>query len=326
VTTTHMRLHKQVFVLLFAVLACVARAQDYPNRPILILVPNAPGSSVDTMTRILTTRLGEALGGASIVVEDRDGAGGLIGMDAGRKAAPDGYTLITVSNGSGVIAPLLKKVRPYDTAQDFELIGSFAITPNVLVVNPQLPVNSVKELIDYARAHRATINMASAGIGSQSHLAGALLMTMGNFESLHVQHKGGGPSVGSVEAGQTHWTLTPAPAAMAQVRAGRLRAIGQSLPRRSALLADLPAIAETVPGYDFNGWAGLIAPKGTPRPVIERLQAALAKTLSAPEVREGLAGQGADLFPGNTEEFRKFLAQDVANTERVMKAAQLQPE
>jgi tripartite-type tricarboxylate transporter receptor subunit TctC len=262
VTTTHMRLHKQVFVLLFAVLACGARAQDYPNRPIRILVPNAPGSSVDTMTRILTTRLGEALGGASIVVEDRDGAGGLIGMDAGRKAAPDGYTLITVSNGSGVIAPLLKKVRPYDTAQDFELIGSFAITPNVLVVNPQLPVNSVKELIDYARAHRATINMASAGIGSQSHLAGALLMTMGNFESLHVPHKGGGPSVGSVAAGQTHWTLTPAPAAMAQVKAGRLRAIGQSLPRRSALLADLPAIAETVPGYDFNGWAGLIAPKG----------------------------------------------------------------
>src|ERR1044071_2165236 len=296
-----MRLHKQVFVLLFAVLACGARAQDYPNRPIRILVPNAPGSSVDTMTRILTTRLGEALGGASIVVEDRDGAGGLIGMDAGRKAAPDGYTLITVSNGSGVIAPLLKKVRPYDTAQDFELI-------------------------DYARAHRATINMASAGIGSQSHLAGALLMTMGNFESLHVPHKGGGPSVGSVAAGQTHWTLTPAPAAMAQVKAGRLRAIGQSLPRRSALLADLPAIAETVPGYDFNGWAGLIAPKGTPRPVIERLQAALAKTLSAPEVRDGLAGQGADLFPGNTEEFRKFLAQDVANTERVMKAAQLQPE
>src|ERR1041384_6183305 len=228
-----MRLHKQVFVLLFAVLAGGARAQDYPNRPIRILVPNAPGSSVDTMTRILTTRLGEALGGASIVVEDRDGAGGLIGMDAGRKAAPDGYTLITVSNGSGVIAPLLKKVRPYDTAQDFELIGSFAITPNVLVVNPQLPVNSVKELIDYARAHRATINMASAGIGSQSHLAGALLMTMGNFESLHVPHKGGGPSVGSVAAGQTHWTLTPATAAMGQDKAGRPRAVGRSLPRRA---------------------------------------------------------------------------------------------
>jgi tripartite-type tricarboxylate transporter receptor subunit TctC len=317
---------KQIFGLLLAAVAFAAWAQDYPNRPIRILVPNAPGSSVDTMTRILSARLGEALGGTSIVVEDRDGAGGLIGMDIGRKAAPDGYTLITVSNGSGVIAPLLKKTRPYDTAQDFELIGTFAITPNVLVVNPQLPIHSVKELIDYARAHRDTINMASAGVGSQSHLAGALLMSMANFESLHVPHKGGGPSVASVAGGQTHWTLTPAPAAMSQVKAGRLRVIAHSLPRRSALLADIPAIAETVAGYDFNGWAGLIAPKGTPRAVIERVQAALAKTLSAAEVREGLAGQGADLFPGNTEEFRKFLAQDVANTERVMKAAQLQPE
>ena len=317
---------KQLFGLLFATAAVGAWAQDYPNRPIRILVPNAPGSSVDTMTRILTTRLGEALGGASVVVENRDGAGGLIGMDVGRKAAPDGYTLITVSNGSGVIAPLLKKARPYDTAQDFELIGTFAITPNVLVVNPQLPVKSVKELIDYARAHRDSINMASAGVGSQSHLAGALLMTMGNFESLHVPHKGGGPSVASVAAGQTHWTLTPAPAAMSQVKAGRLRVLAHSLPRRSAILAELPPIADTVAGYDFNGWAGLIAPKGTPRAVIERVQAAMAKTLSMPEVREGLAGQGADLFPGNTEDFRKFLAQDVANTERVMKAAHLEPE
>jgi tripartite-type tricarboxylate transporter receptor subunit TctC len=308
-----------------ALVAAAAFAQDYPARPVRIVVPNAPGSSVDTMSRILSTRLGEALGG-SIVVENRDGAGGLIGMDAGRKAAPDGYTLICVSNGSGVIAPLLKKARPYETGRDFELIGTFAITPNVLVVNPQVPVNSVSELIQYARANQASINMASAGVGSQSHLAGALLMTMANFDSLHVPHKGGGPSVASVAAGQTHWTLTPAPAAMSQVKAGRLRVLAHSLPRRSALLADLPAIAETVAGYDFNGWAGLIAPKGTPRPIIERLHAAMIKTLTLPEVRDGLAAQGADVFPGNAEEFRKFLERDVTNTERVMKAAQLQPE
>ena len=305
--------------------AAAARAQDYPNRPVRILVPNAPGSSVDTMTRILSTRLGETLG-ASVVVENRDGAGGLIGMDVGRKAAPDGYTLITVSNGSGVIAPLLKKAPPYDTARDFELIGSFAVTPNVLVVYPQLPVQNVKELIDYARANRASINMASAGVGSQSHLAGALLMTMANFESLHVPHKGGGPSVASVAGGQTHWTLTPAPAAMSQVKAGRLRVIAHSLPRRSALLAEMPPIAETVPGYDFNGWAGLVAPKGTPRAIVDRVHAAMMRTLSFPEVRDGLAGQGAEVFPGSAEEFRRFIAQDVANTERVMRAAQLQPE
>ena len=316
---------KKLFILLAVLLAGTAFAQDYPSRPVRVLVPNAPGSSVDTMSRILSTKLGEALGG-SLVVENRDGAGGLIGMDVGRKAAPDGYTLICVSNGSGVIAPLLKKAPPYDTGRDFELIGTFAVTPNVLVVHPQLPINSVKELIDYARANRATINMASAGIGSQSHLAGALLMTMANFESLHVPHKGGGPSVASVAAGQTHWTLTPAPAAMSQVKAGRLRVIAHSLPRRSALLAEMPPIAETVSGYDFNGWAGLIAPKGTPRAIIERVHAAMIKTLSFPEVRDGLAAQGAEVFSGNPEEFRKFLAQDIANTDRVMKAAQLQPE
>ena len=315
----------KLFALLAMLVVGAAAAQDYPSRPVRIVVPNAPGSSVDTMTRILSTKLGEALG-ASVVVENRDGAGGLIGMDVGRKAAPDGYTLICVSNGSGVIAPLLKKAPPYDTGRDFELIGTFAVTPNVLVVHPQLPVNSVKELIDYARANRATINMASAGVGSQSHLAGALLMTMANFESLHVPHKGGGPSVASVAGGQTHWTLTPAPAAMSQVKAGRLRVIAHSLPRRSALLAEMPPIAETVAGYDFNGWAGLLAPKGTPRAIVERVHAAMIRTLSFPEVRDGLAGQGAEVFPGNSEEFRKFLEQEVANTERVMKAAQLQPE
>ena len=294
-------LFKKLCVFFAVLLAATAFGQDYPSRPVRILVPNAPGSSVDTMSRILSTKLGDVLG-ASIVVENRDGAGGLIGMDVGRKAPP------------------------YDTGRDFDLIGTFAITPNVLVVNPQLPINSVKELIDYARANRATINMASAGVGSQSHLAGALLMTMANFDSLHVPHKGGGPSVASVAAGQTHWTLTPAPAAMSQVKEGRLRVIAQSLPRRSALLAEMPPIAETVADYDFNGWAGLIGPKGLPRAVVERVHAAMTKTLALPEVRDGLAAQGAEVFPGNPGEFRKFLAQDMANTARVMKAAQLQPE
>lgn len=313
-----------VFALL-AGLAPAAQAQDYPARPVRLLVPNAPGSSVDTMSRILAARLGEALGG-SVVVENRDGAGGLIGMDAGKNAKPDGYTLICVSNGSMLIAPQLKKARPYNALNDFEHIGSFAVTPNVLVVNPQLPVRTVKELIDYARANRASINMASAGIGSQSHLAGVLLMTMANFESLHVPHKGGGPSVNSVAAGQTHWTMVPAPAAMSQVRSGRLRAIGHSLPRHSAMLAELRPVAETVPGYDFNGWAGLVAPKGTPKPILDKVHAAMTKTLALPEVRDALAAQGAEVFTGSAEDFRKFLAQEVASTDRVIKAAQLQPE
>ncbi len=304
-------------------LAGVAVSQDYPSRPVRVLVPNAPGSSVDTMSRILGAKLGEALG-QSVVVENRDGAGGLIGMEAGRKAPPDGHTLISVSNGSMMIAPLLTRAPPYDALDDFAPIGSYAVTPNVLVVNPQVPVKSVRELIDYARANRATINMASAGVGSQSHLAGVLLMTMANFESLHVPHKGGGPSVNSVVAGQTHWTLVPAPAVMSFVKNGRLRAIGQSLPRRSALLGDLGPVAESVPGYDFNGWAGIVAPKGTPRPIVDKVHAAMAKTLALPEVREGLAAQGAEVFSGSTEDFSRFLAAEAENTRKVIRAAKLQ--
>ena len=193
-------------------------------------------------------------------------------------------------------------------------------------MNPQLPVNSVKELIDYAHANRATINMASAGVGSQSHLVGALPHDDGELRVAACPAQGRRSLRGVGRRRTDALDADPAPAAMSQVKAGRLRVIAHSLPKRSALLADMPAIAETVAGYDFNGWAGLVAPKGTPRPIIERVHGAMIKTLALPEVKEALAGQGADLFTGNAETFRKFLAQDVANTERVMKAAQLEPE
>jgi tripartite-type tricarboxylate transporter receptor subunit TctC len=311
---------------LAAAFASAALAQDsYPNRAVRMLVPNAPGSSIDTMSRIVAAKLGDALG-QSVFVENRDGAGGLIGVEAGKNAKPDGYTLICASNGSMIIAPLLKKPVPYDAVADFAQVGSFAVTPNVLIVNPDLPVKSVRELIAYARANRATINMASAGVGSQSHLSGVLFMSMADFESLIVPHKGGGPSVNSVVAGQTHWTFTPAPAVMSFIKNGRLRALGQSLPRRSAMLGDIPPVADTIPGYDYSGWAGLVAPKGTPQPIIDKLHAALVKTLDLAEVKDGLEKQGAEVFTGSPEDFRKFLAQDQGNTVKVIKAANLQAE
>jgi tripartite-type tricarboxylate transporter receptor subunit TctC len=300
-------------------------AREYPSRPVRMVVPNAPGSSIDTMSRIVAAKLGETLG-QSVFVENRDGAGGLIGIEAAKSAKPDGYTLICASNGSMLIAPQLKKNVPYDAVNDFTHIGSFAVTPNVLVVNPELPVKTVKDLIDYAKSHPTTINMSSAGIGSQSHLSGVLLMSMAGFDSLHVPHKGGGPSVNSVVAGQTHWTVTPAPAVMSFVRSGKLRVIAHSLPRRSTMLGDLPAIAETLPGYDYSGWAGLVGPKGVPAPIVEKLHAAMLKTLALPEVKEGLERQGAEMFTGSQEDFRRFLARDLANTVKVIKAANLQAE
>jgi tripartite-type tricarboxylate transporter receptor subunit TctC len=315
----------RVFVFAAAFASIPVLAQEYPNRAVRMLVPNAPGSSIDTMSRIVAAKLGDALG-QSVFVENRDGAGGLIGVEAGKNAKPDGYTLICASNGSMIIAPLLKKPVPYDAVADFAQVGSFAVTPNVLIVNPDLPVKSVKELIDYSRANRTTMNMASAGVGSQSHLSGVLFMSMADSESLIVPHKGGGPSVNSVVAGQTHWTFTPAPAVMSFIKNGRLRALGQSLPRRSAMLGDIPPVADTVGGYDYSGWAGLVAPKGTPQAVIDKLHAALVKTLDLAEVKDGLAKQGAEVFTGSPEDFRKVLAQDQGNTVKVIKAANLQAE
>ena len=319
-----------VCALAFAFACAAASSQSlaqepYPGHAVRLLVPNAPGSSIDTMSRIVAAKLGDALG-QSVFVENRDGAGGLIGVEAGKSAKPDGYTLICASNGSMIIAPLLKKPAPYDAIADFAQVGSFAVTPNVLIVNPGLPVRSVKELIDYAKANPAKLNMATAGVGSQSHLSGVLLMAMAGFDSLAVPHKGGGPSVNSVVAGQTHWTFTPAPAVMSFVKNGRVRALGHSLPRRSAMLGDIPPVADTVPGYDYSGWAGLVAPKGTPAAIIQKVHAALAKTLNVGEVRDGLAKQGAEIFEGSPEDFRRFIAQDRANTVKVIEAARLQPE
>jgi len=318
---------KQFISLVLAtnLLGAAAMAQEYPNRPVRIVVPNAPGSSIDIMTRTLSARMGEALGQA-IVVENRDGAAGLIGMEQGKNAKPDGYNLTSAANGAMLISPLLRKNPPYDPLNDFSYISLFALMPNVLVVTSDLPIHNVRELIDYTKANPGKVNMSSAGVGSQSHLSGALLLAMGGFESVHVPHKGGGPSVNAVVAGQTQWTITPAPAVVALVKGGRLRALGQSLPRRTALMPDLPPVSDSVPGYDFNGWVGLVAAKGTPRAIVDRLNTAIAKTLSMPEVKETFSNQGAETVIGTPEDFQKFLVREYATTAKVMKLAQLQQD
>ncbi len=318
---------KQFISLVLAtnLLGAAAMAQEYPNRPVRIVVPNAPGSSIDIMTRTLSARMGEALGQA-IVVENRDGAAGLIGMEQGKNAKPDGYNLTSAANGAMLISPLLRKNPPYDPLNDFSYISLFALMPNVLVVTSDLPIHNVRELIDYTKANPGKVNMSSAGVGSQSHLSGALLLAMGGYESVHVPHKGGGPSVNAVVAGQTQWTITPAPAVVALVKGGRLRALGQSLPRRTALMPDLPPVSDSVPGYDFNGWVGLVAAKGTPRAIVDRLNTAIAKTLSMPEVKETFSNQGAETVIGTPEDFQKFLVREYATTAKVMKLAQLQQD
>ena len=300
-------------------------AKDYPSRPIRLIVPNAPGSSVDTLSRIVANKLGELIG-QQIVVDNRAGAGGIIGMEIAKAATPDGYTLIAATTAASTIAVLLQKKPTFDPVKDYDYVTQFAVTPNVLVVNTSLPVKSVKELIDYSKSKQGQVNMASAGAGSQSHLSGAYFLQAGDFQSLHVPYKGGGASVASVIAGESHWTLTPAPAVMTHVNAGRLRALGHSLPQRSPLLGDIPPIAETIPGFDYSGWQGFFVPKGTPQPIIEKLRAAVVKTVNLPEVKNALAVQATEVVTGTSEEFRKVVRDSLAKNAKVVKAVGLKIE
>lgn len=299
-------------------------AKDYPNRPIRLIVSNAPGSSADTLTRIVANKLGEALG-QQIVADNRAGAGGAVGLEIAKHATPDGYTLIT-SGSALTIAPNIRKDLPYHPIKDFEYVAMYSRTPVVLVVNPALPVKTVKELIDYAKSRQGKINMASAGIGTQSHLNGTALMMAAGFASLHVPYKGGGPSMAAVVAGEAQWTVPPAGAAMSMVKTGRVRALGHSLPQRSPLLGDIPAIAETVPGFKSVVISGFLAPKGTPKPIIAKLNATVAKVVNIQEVRDQLAFQGAEAATTTPDEFRKAIQQEIAELGKLVTAIGLKAE
>jgi len=300
-------------------------AKDYPSRPIRLIMPNAPGSSADTMGRIAAARLGEVLG-QQIVVDNRAGAGGVVGMEIGKNSNPDGYTLITTSLGALTVSPHIRRNLPYDPMKDFEYVTLYSRQGNVLVVNPALPVKSVKELIEYAKARPGKVNMATAGIGAQSHLNGTALMIAGGFESVHVPYKGGGPSTAAVIAGEAQWSIAPAGAMMSHVRAGRLRAIGHTLPQRSPLMGDIPAIAETLPGFKYIAFSGFLAPKGTPKPVVQKIGATMAKVVNTPEMREQLALQGAEPATGTSEEFRKAVQQELIETGKLVKTIGLKAE
>jgi tripartite-type tricarboxylate transporter receptor subunit TctC len=288
-------------------------------------MPNAPGSSADTLGRVAAAKLGDALG-QQLVVDNRAGAGGVVGLEIGKNAAPDGYTLITTSVGALTVSPHIRRSLPYDPLKDFEYVAMYSRQGNVLVVNPSLPVKSVKELIEYAKARPGKVYMATAGIGAQSHLNGTALMLAGKFESVVVPYKGGGPSMAAVIANEAQWSLAPSGAMMSHVRAGRLRAIGHTLPQRSPLMGDIPPIAETLPGFKYIGFSGFLAPRGTPAAIVQKLNRTMAEILATPEMKELLARQGAEPAIATPGEFRKAIAEEIVETGKLVKAIGLKGE
>lgn len=284
---------------------------QYPTRPIRLIVAQTPGSSIDAMARVVATKMGELLG-QQMVVDNRTGAGGTIGGAIVAHAEADGYTLLSAATASQVIGPqLYKKHVTYDPFKDFAPIVMWAVTQNILVVNPKTPFNSVKDLITYAKANPGKLNWANAGSGFQSHLAGVLFTHMANINVLHVPYKGAGASLNAAISGEAQVTLVPAPSVMGHLRAGRLRALGMGGKTRSSIAPEIPTIGESgVPGYVSNGWAGFSAPARTPKPVIAKIHDAMAKAMKDSDTLSALTRLGAEPMVTSGAEFLQVIKED----------------
>ena len=298
-------------------------ARDYPNRPIRLIMGNAPGSSTDTIGRIVAEKLSSALG-QPIVVDNRVGAGGTLGMEIGKNSKPDGYTLIVASLGALTVSPHIRKDLPYHPIKDFEYVVQYVRQGNVLVVNPTLPVKGVKDLIAHAKGRK--LHMATQGVGSQSHLNGVALMIKGNFESLQVPYKGNGPAVAAVTANESQWMFGSAGSMLVHHRSGRLRGIGHTLPQRSPLMGDLPPIAESLPGFEYTAFTGFLAPKGVPGPILEKIRMNVERVVNSPEVRQLFTAQGVEAATGTPAEFRKAIEAELIETGQLVKAIGLKAE
>ena len=300
-------------------------AGNWPQRPVKFIIPNAPGSSVDTIGRLLMIEMAKSLQQAA-VADNKAGAAGSLGAEATRLASPDGYTLFMGSTTAISTAPLLQKAARYDPLVDFELISLVALLPNVLVCNPSLPIKTTRDLIAYAKSKGDKSNMASAGVGSASHLAGLAFQSAAGFTSLHVPYKGGSQGVASVVSGETDWVLTPAPAAMSLVAGDRLRLLGHSLPVGASGVGDAPSLATAVPGFEFAGWIGLLAPKGLPPAISTALTETVQKALQSREVIQAFETNGAVPSSSTSAEFRRFLERDIATNKKAISMAGIQAE
>ena len=295
-----------------------AHGQDYPFRPVRIVVPYPPGGPNDIIVRIVAQKLTETRG-QPFVVENRPGAGGNIGTDFVAKSAPDGHTLLSVGPGSLIINPLIGKV-PYDTARDFAPVTLMARAPNALVAHPSLPAGSVKELIALARSQPGGINYGSGGNGSTPHLAGALFASMARIALTHVPYKGTAPATADLIGGQVQIAFLGIPTVLPHVKSGKLRVLAVTGKRRSPELPGVPTVDEAgVPGYELSPWYGLLAPAGAPREIVARLAAEVTKIVRAAQIRDKLAVQGAEVAGGTPEEFRAVIQADISTWARVIK-------
>jgi tripartite-type tricarboxylate transporter receptor subunit TctC len=307
-----------IVVTTLAAPSAIAQA-TYPNKPVRVVVPFPAAGTTDILARAAAQKLSETWGQQAIV-DNRPGAGGNIGSELVAKSAPDGYTLLMGTVGTHAINPSLYPKMPYDHVKDFVPVILVAGVPNVLVVNPSMQVNSVQELIAYAKANPGKLNFASSGNGTSIHLSGELFKVMTGVQMAHVPYKGSAPALTDLMGGQVQLMFDNLPSSLAFIKAGRLRALAVTSAQRSPALPDVPTVAESgVPGFEASSWFGLLAPAGTPRDIVTKINADTAKWLSSPDAKEKLAAQGAAVAGGSPEDFAKHIQAETAKWARVVK-------
>ncbi len=318
---------KQLVVLGAALIAATtaATAQNYPSRPVRFVVPYAPGGSTDTLARSMAIKLSELLG-QQVVVDNRPGANGDIGMTIVARAPADGYTIVLGYIANLGIGPSLYEKMPYDPVKDFASITQVAGASNILVTHPSLPAKNFKEFIAYTKANPKKVSFATAGVASVGHLTGELLNDLAGIDMLHVPYKGSGQAISDLVGGHIKVMICGMASTLPQVRSGKLVGIVTTGIKRTPATPDIPTIAETFPGFESSSWFGVLAPAGTPKPVISRLNADIHKSLQDPAVAKRLAAVGFEITYGTPEEFTAYIKSEIKKWAKVVKASGAKPD
>ncbi len=307
----------------FLALGSAVQAQSFPDRTITLVVPFAAGGSTDVVARVIAQKMGDELG-QQIVVENVAGAGGNLGADRVARAEPDGYTILMGTVATHALNPLILKTKPYDPEKDFAPISLLVVVPNVLVVNPQLPVNTVADLIALVKAEPDKYAYASSGNGTPLHLSGELFKAMTGISMQHVPYKGSGPALNDLLGNQVSIMFDNLPSSSGHIKSGTLKALGVTTAERASSFPDIPTIAETVPGYETYTWNALFAPAGTPPEAVDKLNAAAKKALADPSVAARMADFSAKIVGSTPDELKAHVAQEIAKWEPVVKSANVQ--
>jgi len=308
-----------------ALLADSARAQDYPTRPVRLIIPYPPGGPTDFVARTIGQKLSEAWG-QQVVPDNRSGAAAMIGHELGAKATPDGYTLLFATGGGMVIAPLVAPKPTYDAIKDFAPMSMLVISPQIIVAHPSLPANNVKELVAAAKAKPGVYNFASVGIGSPNHLGGELLKVSTGIDIVHVPYKGTAPAMTDLMAGQTQMMFSSMPSVLGHVKAGKLKILATGGLKRSPVIPDVAAVAETIPGFEVVTWYGIVGPAKLSAAVVKKGNAEIVRAVAMPDVQKRFMDQGLEPQSSTPEEFLAFMRREVDKWQKVAKRAGVGPQ